>query len=483
MRNSELGETALSAIRNPHSAIRNPSYSSLLVYIAPTMSAPPKIDITEVIDKNKIGRFQTGIFVLCGLCLIMVGFDVQALGYLAPAIIQDWKVSRPEMGAVLSAALVGILVGSLLFSMLADKFGRRPMLIIGTALFGVLTLIAAQADSPSELRILRFFGGVAMGGMMPNVVALIGEYMPQRLRVRMMILVGNGFNLGAVLAGLTSAWLVPDFGWRAVLYVGGALPLLIVLFMFAGLPESLQFMALRNKNREKLGKWLKRIDETTPDPGKAEYVVNEHKNAGVPIVALFHDGRGLGTALIWVINFMNLLNLYFLASWSPTVVSDAGYSLRISSLAGTTLQIGGLLGTFVFAWLIGRYGFVPVLGTSFLIGCVTIIFIGQPAIPLALLFTVIFVSGFCIVGAQGSINALSATYYPTDLRATGVGAGLGVGRFGGIVGPYLAGALMGRSWVARELFFAAAIPAMLAAATVFSLRRVMKLSVDRRLKV
>ncbi len=437
------------------------------------MSAEQKVDITAVIDRSRISGFQIRILVLLVLCLIMVGFDVQVMGYLAPAVIQDWNVSRPDMGLVLSAALIGILVGSLLFSILADKYGRRPMLIIGTLLFAVLTLFAARAGSVAELRILRFLGGVAMGGIMPNVVALIGEYMPVRWRVRMMIIVGNGFNLGATVAGLISAWLVPDFGWRAVLYIGGVFPLLIGLFMLVGLPESLQFLALRNKNREKIGRWLRRIDPTTPDPLHAGYVVQEEKNSGAPIVSLFHDGRALGTTLIWVINFMNLLNLYFLASWSPTVVNDAGYSLRTASLAGTTLQIGGLIGTVVFAWLIGRFGFIPVLGTCFLIGCVSIALIGQPALPAGLLFTVIFIAGFCIVGAQGSVNALSATYYPTNLRATGVGAGLGVGRFGGIVGPYLAGALMGRSWVARELFFAAAVPAVLAAATVFSLRWVL----------
>jgi AAHS family 4-hydroxybenzoate transporter-like MFS transporter len=178
--------------------------------------------------------------------------------------------------------------------------------------------------------------------------------------------------------------------------------------------------------------------------------------------------------MIWVINFMNLLNLYFLASWLPTVVSDAGYSLRIASLVGTALQMGGLIGTLVFAWLIGRHGFVPVLGTAFVAGCISIAFIGQPAIPLFFLFTLVFVSGFCIVGAQGSVNALSGTYYPTNLRATGVGAGLGVGRLGGMTGPYLAGALIGRGWAARELFFAAALPAIVSAATVFSLRWLMK---------
>ena len=432
------------------------------------------VDISEVLDRNKIGGFQVGIFILCGLCLIMDGFDVQALGYLNPAIMKDWHVLPAQMGPVLSAALFGILVGSLFFSMLADKIGRRPVLILTTLAFSAITLMTARAGSISELRTLRFLAGVGLGGIMPNSVALVGEYSPKRLRVLMMIVVTNGFNVGAVVAGLVSAWMIPLYGWRSVFYVGGVIPLVIGLLMLAALPESMQFLALKDRASAKVGKWIKRLDPSVTVNSGTQFIVREHKSGGVPILKLFSEGRAVGTALLWVINFMNLLNLYFLASWLPTVVNAAYGSVRNAALVGTTLQVGGVLGTFLFSWLVERIGFIPVLGTAFTIACIAIAVIGQPALSLALLFVVVFVAGFCVVGGQGAVNALAATYYPTNLRSTGVGSGLGVGRIGGIAGPSIAGALIGIGWMPRELFYAAAIPALVSAITMFSLRWVMK---------
>src|SRR5437016_1272969 len=227
------------------------------------------IDISEAIDQSKIGAFQTGIFILCALCLIMDGFDVQALGYLAPAIIKDWSLPPAQMGPVLSAALVGILVGSLLFSMLADRFGRRPVLIVATLFFSLITLWTGLAGSISELRLARFVAGVGLGGIMPNAVALVGEYTPRRWRVLMMIVVSNGFNVGAIVAGLVSARMIPVFGWRSVFYFGAALPMVIGLIMLVFLPESLQFLAVRGKNPSKLRKWLGRINREAAQAGTA----------------------------------------------------------------------------------------------------------------------------------------------------------------------------------------------------------------------
>jgi len=437
------------------------------------MSRTSTIDVSEILDKNKISGFQVGVFLICGLCLIMDGFDVQALGYLAPAIIKDWQLSPAQMGPVLSAALFGILVGSFLFSMIADKIGRRPVLIFATFFFAVVTLMTARADNLAELRTIRFIAGIGLGGIMPNAVALVGEYTPRRLRVLMIVVVSNGFNLGAVIGGMISAWMVQDFGWRSVFYVGGAIPLVIGLLMVFRIPESLQFLVLRGAKRPRIAACIKRIDKTIRIDESTKFTVREEKTVGVPVLRLFADGRAMGTILLWVVNFMNLLNLYFMASWLPTIVS-ASYSLRASQLVGTTLQIGGVIGTFAFSWLIGRYGFVPVLATAFGTACVSIALIGQPALALALLFAVVFVAGFCVVGGQGAVNALAATFYPTNLRSTGVGAGLGVGRVGAIVGPYVAGALVGAGWTAREVFYTAAVPALISAVTMISLRWVMK---------
>lgn len=437
------------------------------------MSKSPTVDVSEVLDKNEISAFQIGIFVLCGLCLIMDGFDVQALGYLAPAIIKDWKLPQAQMGPVLSAALFGILVGSIVFSMLADKIGRRPVLIGATLFFAIVTLMTARVSTIGELRAIRFVAGIGLGGIMPNAVSLVGEYTPRRLRVLMMLVVTNGFNFGAVFGGFLSAWMVQDFGWRSVFYVGGVIPLLIGLLMIVWLPESLQFLVLRGGQTAKVAAWIKRIDKTARVGANTTFVVKEEKGKGVPILHLFSDGRALGTLLLWVINFMNLLNLYFMAGWLPTIVS-AKYSLPASQLVGTFLQVGGVIGTFAFSWLIGRLGFIPVLATAFFTACISIALIGQPALSLALLTVVVFIAGFCVVGGQGAVNALAATFYPTQLRSTGVGSGLGVGRIGGIVGPYVAGALVGAGWAPKEIFYAAAVPAFISAVTMFSLRWVMK---------
>jgi AAHS family 4-hydroxybenzoate transporter-like MFS transporter len=436
------------------------------------MSQPQKVDISEVLDRSRLSAFQAGIFVLCALCLIMDGFDVQALGYLAPAIIKDWQLSPSQMGPVLSAALVGILVGSFLFSSVADRIGRRPVMIFATLFFAVVTLLTARSQTIGELRIIRFIAGVGLGGIMPNAVALVGEYTPRRLRVLMVLVVTNGFNFGAMIGGFIAAWMVPNFGWRSVFYVGGAIPLVIGILMLIWLPESLQFLVLRGNAAAKVASWIQRIDPTAQADATTRFVVRENKAKGVPLIHLFSDGRALGTLMLWVINFMNLLNLYFLASWLPQIVS-ASYSLRTSQLVGTALQVGGVIGTFAFSWVIGRLGFIPVLSTAFFTACVSIAMIGQPALSLVLLFAVVFLAGFCIVGGQGAINALAASYYPTDLRSTGVGSGLGVGRVGGIVGPYIAGAFLGAGWMPREVFYAAAVPALISAITMLCLRWIM----------
>jgi AAHS family 4-hydroxybenzoate transporter-like MFS transporter len=432
------------------------------------------LNITDVLDNSRISAFQVGIFIICALCLIMDGFDVQALGPIAPAIIQDWHIPMAQMGPALSAALVGILIGSIFFSMIADKIGRRPVLIFATLFFSVVTLMTARVNTIAELRTIRFFAGMGLGGIMPNAVALVGEYSPRRLRVLLIIVVTNGFNMGAALAALVSAWMIPAFGWRSVFLVGGAIPAVIGMLMLAFMPESLQFLALRGKATGKLTKLIRRIDPNAAVDDQTNYVVADHKTGGVPILHLFTEGRAVGTALLWVINFMNLLNLYFLASWLPTVVNAAFGSVRTGALVATTMQIGGVIGTFLFSWLVERIGFIPVLGTAFMVACISIALIGQPALALSLLFVIVFVAGFCVVGGQGAVNALAATYYPTNLRSTGVGSGLGVGRIGGIAGPYIAGALLGIGWMPRDLFYAAAIPAFVSAITMFSLRWVIK---------
>jgi MFS transporter, AAHS family, 4-hydroxybenzoate transporter len=435
---------------------------------------PSSINISERIDARPIGRLQITTFAICLLCLIMDGFDVQALGYVAPEIVRAWQVSNAALGPVFGASNFGVLVGSLVFSMLADRIGRRPILIGATVFFGLMTLAAARAQSVGELLALRFIGGIGLGCIIPNATALVGEYSPRRLRGPLMMIVGGvGFTGGAAIGGFISAYLIPRFGWRAVLYFGGAVPLAIALAMLLWLPESLQFMVVRHKGRERIARWLRRIDPSVDVLPETQFVVREQSREGVPVVHLFREGRSAVTIVLWVVNFMNLLNLYFLASWLPTVVRDAGQSASTAVLAGTVLQVGGTIGTVGLAWLIARLGFMPVLTWSFTIACVTIALVGQPGVALGVLFLLVFVAGWCVVGGQPGINAFAGTFYPTSLRSTGVGWGLGVGRAGAIVGPVVGGEFMRRHWSTRDIFLAAAVPALVSALAMLMLRGVM----------
>ena len=426
------------------------------------MDTGKAIDIPALIDKGKTGRFQAGVLLLCGLCVIMDGFDVQAMGYVAPAIIHDWGVSKASLGPVFGAGLFGMLVGSLLFSLLADRIGRRPVLIAATLFFSVCMLATPSATSLFQLELIRFITGLGLGAVMPNAMALAGEYSPARRRVTLMMLVSCGFTVGAVAGGLLSAALIPAFGWHSVFYVGGAVPLVIGLLMLVYLPESLQFLVLRGKV-EQVGKWLARIDPQLRIDAGTRYLVNEKQRAGASVAQLFREGRARTTLLLWVVNFMNLLNLYFLSNWLPSIAKDAGLSTQTAVLAGTVLQVGGTIGTLTMGQWIDRAGFQRVLVPSFLVAAVAIALIGRADASLALLFCAIFVTGFCIVGGQPAVNALAAQYYPTTLRSTGIGWSLGVGRIGSIVGPVLGGQLIGMNWPNSSIFLLVAVPALLSA--------------------
>lgn len=435
---------------------------------------PAKVNIARLIDDSRVGLFQWSVFILCGLCLLMDGFDLQALGFVAPTLAREWAIPPAALGRVLSAALVGVLIGSLLFSMLADRIGRRPVLIGVTLYFSALSLLTARAGSVNELLIVRFFAGVGLGGIMPNAMALVGEYSPARVRASAMMVVSNGFTLGAAFGGPIAAWLIPHYGWRGVFYFGAMTPLAVTVLMIFLLPESLQFLALRGRDPAKLARWIKRVDAQTPVTRDTEYVLPEARKKGVPLVHLFHDGRALGTTLLWIVNFMNLLNLYLFSSWLPTLVRNSGYSNTIAVNSGSVFQIGGVTGTLVLGLFIRRYGFSATLSMCFAVACLSIAAIGQPSLTLALMLALIFVAGFGVPGAQAGLNAFSATYYPTDLRATGVGAGLGIGRIGAIVGPFAVGLLLDRHWGLRDIFLAAAVPALISAIVMVALSRVVK---------
>jgi AAHS family 4-hydroxybenzoate transporter-like MFS transporter len=420
-----------------------------------------KVDVAAVIDNSGVGRFQIALFALCAMSLIMDGFDVQAMGYVAPEAIRELGMSGSQLGTVLAAANVGVLIGSLFFTMLADRIGRRPVLILGTFFYAVMTVLTARSESFEQLLMLRFIGGIGMGSIIPNATALIGEYSPLRYRVTLIMTITVGFTAGAALGGFVAAWLMPVFGWRSVFLFGGIVPLIVGVAMLFALPESLQFLVVRGKQAS-VSRWIKRVAPGLAIDRDTQFVVPEQAKEGVPVVNLLTDGRARATLLYWLVNFTNLLNLYFLAGLLPTILSQSGISTSTSALIGGLMQTGGTIGTFGLAWLIARRGFTPMLTATFAVAAIAIALIGQQPVLAAvpLLTAVVFVAGWCVIGGQPGLNAWAATYYPTYMRSTGIGWGLGLGRVGAIVGPLIGGELLDLQWSTEQLFLVFALPAV-----------------------
>jgi MFS transporter, AAHS family, 4-hydroxybenzoate transporter len=430
----------------------------------------PAIDLVDFIDRQPIGGFQIKLLLICAAVLFLDGFDTQAIGYVAPAVAKEWQLGRGALGPVFSAGLFGLMIGALVFGPLADRVGRKRIIIFSTVAFGIGAFATAFAQDLTTLLVIRFLTGLGLGGAMPNAIALTAEYNPQRRRATMVMIMFCGFSVGAALGGLLAADLIPRLGWRSVFIVGGIAPLLMVPALAWRLPESIRFLAAAGRAQERVAGLLKRMSPATVFAPDARFVVHEAHLTGIPFVHLFREGRAAVTLLLWVVFFMSLLDLYFLASWLPTVINDLGASVSLAVVIGSLLQVGGVVGTLALGSVIDRFSFralaLVYFGAVFAVGA-----IGQLGHSAVLVSMAIFAAGFCVVGGQIAANALTAGFYPTSVRATGVGWALGIGRIGSIVGPLVGGVLLAEKWSASAVFMAAAGAALCAAVAALFLNR------------
>jgi MFS transporter, AAHS family, 4-hydroxybenzoate transporter len=428
------------------------------------------VDVAAFIEQQPVGRFQIGLLLTCAAVLFLDGFDTQAIGYVAPALAKEWGLTKGALGPVFSAGLFGLMIGALIFGPLADRIGRKRIIIFSTLAFGIGTLATAFTGDVNTLLVIRFLTGLGLGGAMPNAVAMTSEFSPHRRRATMVMIMFCGFSVGAALGGLLAAALIPQFGWRSVFVVGGLAPLLLVPILMLRLPESVRFLALTGRAHERVAQLLGQINPKAAFAPGTQFVVHEPRLAGIPVLHLFRDGRTLVTLLLWVVFFMSLLVLYFLSNWLPTVLNDLGASLSEAAAIGSMLQVGGVAGTFALGSIIDRFSF-RALALVYFAAVFAVGAIGHLGHSVVFVTIAIFAAGFCIVGGQIAANALAATYYPTSVRATGVGWALGIGRVGSIVGPLVGGALLTAKWSTGSVFIAAATAALCAALAAFSLSR------------
>ena len=425
------------------------------------------LEIHQFIDDLPLSRYQILVAILCAIVLFMDGFDAQAMGFVAPSLVEYLHIARNSLGPVFSSGLIGIMIGALVFGPLADRFGRKPILVFCTLLFGICSLLTATAVSLESLLVYRLITGFGLGGAMPNAVALTSEFMPKRLRATAVTLMFVGFSIGAAVGGFVAAGLIVRFGWQSVFVTGGIVPCFIALLLIALLPESIRFLLIKGGQDARIARSLQRIA-----PGVSPYLapslaIGERPAQEFVVKQLFTSGRVPMTLLMWVIFFMSLLDLYFLNAWLPTVIHDAGIAIEKAILLTALFQVGGAAGSIIMGRLLDRFLSFRVLACAYLAAGIFVFLIGAAGKSVVLLALTIFASGFGVIGGQSSANALCAEYYPTPMRSTGVGWALGIGRVGSIIGPLLGGLLLSFEHQTRRVFWAAAIPVLIASAAGF----------------
>jgi AAHS family 4-hydroxybenzoate transporter-like MFS transporter len=409
--------------------------------------APRTVRLPGFIDDRPIGRLQYTVLALCGLVMFLDGFDTQAISYMAPSIAREWGLSPSAMGPVFSSALVGLMIGYLVLSPLADRFGHRAMIIAATASFSVLTVLTTFAPSVEVLLAARLLTGIGLGAAAPSAIALTSEFAPRRRRATFVLVIYCGFSLGFVAAGAAAGTLMPVLGWRSLFLVGGVVPLALVPLLWRLLPESPAY--LMRRGRPVVG-ILRRLDPSLPAGAVVHGAPGQDADARIPLVRLF----------------------YALQSWLPTILEDLGHPTSTVVTATTLTTVGGIAAALITGPAMDRFGAGSTLGILYLVGAVFVGVLGVVfGASLWLLLCVTFLVGCCVSGGQKSVIAFGSLFYPPDMRSTGVAWALGIGRVGGILGPILVGFAVSAGWSTAQLFVALAAPMLVAAVTVLALAR------------
>lgn len=423
----------------------------------------------QYIDESRLSALQWTIFVLCFAIMFLDGLDTVLIGFVAPFIGAEWHLAKAAMTPVFTAGIVGLMVAGCIAGVLADRIGRRPLLLIAAAIFALANLATAFANSLDALIVLRLLTGLGLGAAMPCAVTLVAEYAPARRRALIITSMYCGYTLGGAAAGWLTQLIAPQFGWRAMFIAGAVLPLALLPLLWRLMPESIAFLAERRRDVVHVNALLKRIvghavDAQLPTSGPATASQR-------PFSLLLSSDYRRYTTLLWIANGCGLMVMFTLINWLPSFIIFKQFPGQVASLTVACFQMGGVVGALLSGWLMDRFGSRRTVLVIYL--CVAALATlwglamesGSTALVLLGILT-----GIVVLGGQTGFQVLAASIYPVAARATGLSWMQSVGRLGGILGIQLAGWGIAQQMDPVTLLAGLAVPALLASLCALMLR-------------
>lgn len=405
-----------------------------------TTAGNPVIDIGHALDQGPFTALQKGVIFLCAMAIVLDGFDGQLIGFAIPAMIKEWGVPREAFSIAVASGLFGMAIGSMLAGYIADRIGRRLLLVCSVFLFGSTTMLIGLANDVQAIALIRFFAGLGIGAALPSASTMTAEFTPQRLRTLAVTTTIICYPLGGMLAGLFASQMLPAFGWRSLFWVGGALPMAYAVVLYFSLAESPHYLARVQRRWDELRVLLARMAVDVPAHlGFHDGQHEEPEQQRASFRALFAPDRLRDTVGIWICFFMTLLSIYSAFSWLPTMLTAEGLSPKLAGMGLTAYNLGGVIGAITCALVIGRFGSrLPMMVFALLAALSAFALKGIDITQHTETFLLgLGVHGLFINAVNCTSYALAAHVYPTFMRATGIASALTFGRFGAILSSFV----------------------------------------------
>lgn len=429
------------------------------------MNSP--LDVSRLIDDRPVSAFQWQVFITCMAVAFMDGLNLQTIGVAAPALSALWGIPRPALGPVFAAAPMGMIIGALIMGPLADRVGRKRLIVAATVFFGVFSLATPLATTLPQMMMMRLLTGMGLGGALPNLISVITEYSPAKRRGFLTTLTFSSLPVGSTLAGVVGPWMIPAYGWQSVFYMSGIISLLVAVIALIWLPESLRYLANHPDRRTQALAIVSRIaPEVALNADTTITTSGPPSTKGVSVARLFGPNRTSATLTLAFIVGTNLFMINLLVNWLPTLLNQAGLSRSGAILSTAVLNITGAVGGIVWGTLMDRFGTHRVMGLAGLASGLAMVGLAFGHSHPSVLITALSVVGWCVMGTQPGFYTLIASVYPTTIRSTGVGTSLGIGRLGSVFGPAVGGLLVAAGLDAQGIFLVVACAGVLCALAV-----------------